>query len=148
MTEEFLPSPFVSRVAFAWASLIGLAVIFVADWFTPLGFGHGMLYSPMILLALMYGSKPLILGVGFGAVLLTLTGMLFSPAAPDWLATKTIVSNRILSIVLIAFTTGLSLWLLISVQNLNKATAKLITTQESLSEQHHLLRIASQVGHL
>ena len=148
MTEEFLPSPFASRVAFAWASLIGLAVIFVADWFTPLGFGHGMLYSPMILLALMYGSKPLILGVGFGAVLLTLTGMLFSPAAPDWLATKTIVSNRILSIVLIAFTTGLSLWLLISVQNLNKATAKLITTQESLSEQHHLLRIASQVGHL
>lgn len=148
MTEAFLPSPFASRAVFAKASLIGIAVIFVADWFTPLGFGHGMLYSPMILLALIYGSRSFVLGVAFGAVLLTLIGMLFSPVAPDGFTAKIVIANRILSIVLIAFTTVLSLWFLANVHKLNKATEALVATQQNLSEQHHLLRIVSQVGHL
>lgn len=148
MVDFFLSPAFGSRAVYAWASLVGLVAIFIADWFTPPGFGHGMLYSPMILLALIYGSRPLVLGVGFGAVLFILIGMIFSPATPDGLATRIVVANRILSIFLIAFTTGLSLWLLINLQKLNKASEELITTQQHLSEQHHLLRIASEVGRL
>jgi hypothetical protein len=148
MSENYSPMSFMSREVFAWASVIGMAAIFIADWFTPLGFGHGMLYSPMILLALIYGSRALVLGVGFGAVLLTLIGMLFSPPAPDGLAASITVANRILSIVLIVFTTALSLWVLRNIQKLNHVTEKLLSTQQHLSEQHHLLRIASQVGHL
>jgi PAS domain S-box-containing protein len=148
MPENFLPIPFISREVYAWASVIGLVAIFIADWFTPLGFGHGMLYSPMILLALIYGSKSLVLGVGFGAVLFTLIGMLFSPAAPDGLAANIIIANRVLSVLLIVLTTGLSLWMLINFQKLNNVTRTLMATQQHLSEQHNLLRIASQVGHL
>lgn len=138
----------MSRAVCAWVSVTGMAAIFIADWFTPLGFGHGMLYSPIILLALVYGSRALVLGVGFGAVLLTLIGMLLSPPAPDGLAANITVANRMLSIVLIASTVGLSLWVLTNIQQLNNVTEKLRSTQQHLSEQHHLLRIASEVGHL
>lgn len=138
----------MSRAMCAWLSVTGMAAIFIADWFTPLGFGHGMLYSPIILLALIYGSRAFVLGVGFGAVLLTLIGMLLSPPAPDGLAANITVANRMLSIVLIASTVGLSLWVLTNIQQLNNVTEKLISTQQHLSEQHHLLRIASEVGHL
>lgn len=148
MSENYSSMPYMSRDVCAWVSVTGVAVIFIADWFTPLGFGHGMLYSPMILLALIYGSRALVLGVGFGAVLFTLIGMLFSPPAPAGLAANITVANRILSIVLIAFTTGLSLWVLTNIQQLNNVTEKLRSTQQHLSEQHHLLRIASEVGHL
>jgi len=148
MSENYSPTSFMSRAVCAWVSVTGMAAIFIADWFTPLGFGHGMLYSPIILLALVYGSRALVLGVGFGAVLLTLIGMLLSPPAPDGLAANITVANRMLSIVLIASTVGLSLWVLTNIQQLNNVTEKLRSTQQHLSEQHHLLRIASEVGHL
>lgn len=148
MTDPFLPFPFAARRWCGWASVIGLGAIFIADWFTPLGFGHGMLYSPLILLALICGSRALVLGVALGAILLTLVGILVSPDAPEAPTLNTIFANRVLSIVLIIFTAGLSLWLLVNLQRLNSATEKLMATQQRLSEQHHLLRIASEVGHL
>lgn len=148
MTDPFSPFPFVSRTLCGWASVVGLVAVFITDWFTPLGFGHGMLYSPLILLALVSGSRALVLGVALCAILFTLIGMLMSPDAPDIPTINTVFANRVLSILLIVFTTGLSLWLLINVQRLNSATEKLMATQQRLSEQHHLLRIASQVGHL
>lgn len=148
MTDSFLPFPFVSRTICGWASAMGVVAIFIADWFTPLGFGHGMLYCPLILLALICGSRALILGVGLGAVLLTLIGMLVSPTAPEIPGVNTVFANRVLSIALVVFTTVVSLWLLINLQRLNSTTEKLIATQQRLSEQNHLLRIASQVGHL
>lgn len=148
MTDPFSPFPFVSRTLCGWASVVGLVAVFITDWFTPLGFGHGMLYSPLILLALVSGSRALVLGVALCAILFTLIGMLMSPDAPDIPTINTVFANRVLSILLIVFTTGLSLWLLINVQRLNSATEKLMAIQQRLSEQHHLLRIASQVGHL
>jgi PAS domain S-box-containing protein len=148
MSDPFLPSPFASRRLCGWASVVGLGAVFMADSFTPLGFGHGMLYSPLILLALICGSRALVLGVALCAILFTLIGMLMSPDAPEITTINTVFANRLLSILLIVFTTGLSLWLLINVQRLNSATEKLMATQQRLSEQHHLLRIASQVGHL
>ncbi len=148
MTESLLPYPFLSRTLCRWISVIGLAVIFAADWLTPLGFAHGMLYSPLILIALVCGSRAFLLATALSAVVLTLIGMLISSIGGETPSLNAIFGNRLLSILLIVFTATLSFWLLVNFQRLNAITDALIATQEQLSEQHQLLRIASQVGHL
>jgi PAS domain S-box-containing protein len=148
MTDGLFPLSHLSRRVCGWISLIGVCLVFITDSFTPLGFGHGMLYSPLILLAFICGNRALLLAVTLSAVILTIIGMLISPVTQHSLTLNAILANRALSIVLIILVATLSFWLLNNLEKTNKIATHLIATQQRLSEQHQLLRIASEVGHL
>ncbi|OXS16799.1 hypothetical protein CGX12_01695 [Zobellella denitrificans] len=104
---SWLPVP-NGHPAWRWSSLGALALIFAADALTPLGFAHGILYPPVILLALFSGSIRLVSAVSLAAAVLTVAGVFISPAAPRDFAPLFVLANRLLALVAIALSGLLS----------------------------------------
>ena len=127
---------------------MGITLVFIGDIFTPLGFNHGILYTPFILLVMLRGSRSLVIAAALAAIFLTLAGVLLSRSAPSDLPMSIVITNRIMSILLILLTAGLSLWLLTGIERLHESSRALFSTRQHLAEQYQLLRIASQLGHL
>ncbi|MFP5462106.1 MAG: hypothetical protein ACLGII_11110 [Gammaproteobacteria bacterium] len=76
--------------------------VFAADTFTPLGFAHGTLHMPVVLLAALSRNRRFVLWSAAGAVALTVAGGLLSPAAHTGIAMADVMANRVLSILAIA----------------------------------------------
>ena len=87
------------------ALLAGLAlVIFLSETLTPLGFAHGMLYTPVILLAAnLTRSRLWVMATVICCCLLNLAGVLISPPAPDgfWAFHYFLVLNRLVSMLVL-----------------------------------------------
>jgi PAS domain S-box-containing protein len=122
---------FSSLVAVKVATLVLLTAVFVADQWTPLGFAHGMLYMPVIVLALFTGSRRWVWSVGLAGGFLILSGV--------WLVDTQVVkpsvywSNRLVStglLIVVLFFLDRSLVLLLSrrlsIRRLNRAQDELI----------------------
>ncbi|WP_018880724.1 PAS domain-containing sensor histidine kinase [Thioalkalivibrio sp. ALE30] len=89
-TEPSEPqSPAVTAVVF-----VGMALILVAERFTQLGFAHGFLYVPLIVLAFYAGGGRLQTAVTVLAVAAIWIGYALSPAAPEGFSTGYVVANR------------------------------------------------------
>lgn len=129
-------------------ALVGLVSILIADTFTPLGFAHGTLY-PLIILIVALSERPgWVAGMTIAGIVFTGVGFwLSSPSPPDFPLTY-ILANRLLSMVAIAITGGLTLVALKTLNQIQKSQALLLATHQSLTEKKQLLEIASQAGQL
>ncbi|WP_375054930.1 hypothetical protein [Zobellella sp. DQSA1] len=84
--------------AWRWSALGGLALTFAADGLTQLGFAHGSLYPPVILLALFTGRIGFVLAIALAAAGLTVAGIFLSPAAPADFSPVFVLANRLLAL--------------------------------------------------
>jgi PAS domain S-box-containing protein len=128
------------RTAIALAVLLSLAV-FITDTFTPLGFAHGMLYAPVVLVAMASGRPRAVLWVAAVDFVLIGAGWLLSPPAPPGYPVIYVVINRVLSFAVLVMVTGVALLTLRYARGLQRAQAE-------AQEQGRMLRIAGELGQL
>ncbi|MBL1377371.1 ATP-binding protein [Zobellella iuensis] len=118
--------------AWRWCALGGLALIFAADGQTQLGFAHGSLYPPVILLALFTGSTGFVLAIALAAAGLTVAGIFISPAAPAEFAPVFVLANRVLALAGIGLSCLLSVAIIHYLQQVQSAyRAQLRSRRES-----------------
>ncbi|MBU1311675.1 MAG: PAS domain-containing protein [Gammaproteobacteria bacterium] len=72
-----------------------MLLLFAADSQTQLGFAHGFLYAPLLLLASLTNKLRLLNFCFYSAILLIILGILISPAAPQGFAFGYVLANRI-----------------------------------------------------
>lgn len=110
-----------------------ITLVFISDLFTQLGFVHGLLYTPLLVLAGLTSRIHTLNQSLLAAILLTWLAVLLAPAAPlgeHWAA----MANRIL-------TTAV----LVAVYILCRFNIKFHREQE---QQSHRLRLASQLANI
>ena len=74
-----------SRAAVVSSQIAALLLVFVVlltDMYTPMGFAHGMLYAPAILLAMASGQERFVLWAGVISCLFIGLGWYLSPLPP------------------------------------------------------------------
>jgi PAS domain S-box-containing protein len=118
-----------------------MAAVFISDTFTPLGFAHGMLYVPVVLLTMASGRQRAVMWVGAISFVLIGVGWLASPPAPQDYPYVYIVINRVLSFAVVAMVTGVAMLSLRYARGLQRA-------QVEAQEQGHILEIAGELGQL
>jgi len=128
------------RAALVLATLL-MAAVFISDMVTPLGFAHGMLYAPVVLLTMATGRQRAVLWVGAISLVLIGIGWLLSPSAPPNYPAIYIVINRVLSWAVVAMVTGMTVLSLRYARGLQRA-------QIEAQEQGHILQIAGELGQL
>lgn len=133
-----------SRHLNRWARglmLLGFATVFVSEVLTPLGFAHGTLYIPFVLLSLLTPQRGWLLAAVAIPVLLTLLGLLTSPPAPAGFPEQMVLGNRLFSLVAIMATSAL-VWIAQAVLN------HLLQAQQALQENHRLMAMAEHYAQL
>jgi len=90
-------------------SVVSMVLILVLDMHTPLGFANGDLYLISLLLAIVSGSRPFVLGVTVASVVLIAGGAALSPPG---LSIEYWLSNRILSALELCIISSLSLFVM------------------------------------
>ncbi len=93
---------------------VWVAAVFVADLHTPLGFAHGMLYLPAVMLVVFSRRERWVWVVAVLSALLTLLGAWLAPAPPAGIAYEVVWSNRAMALGLLALVAGLGHGLLLS----------------------------------
>jgi len=129
-------------------TLVGLAAVFLVDMITPLGFADGTLYPLVVLLAGGSHRKRWVIATAVIALMLTGVGFWLSPVHTAAPATPYVIANRLVSAVAIVMTGGLMLALLRRLDQMQVAQTKLDAADQKTRSQQHLLRMASDVGHL
>lgn len=81
------------------ATVLAVLVVFVTDAYTPLGFAHGMLYLPVLILTVFMDSRRWVLGVGLASALLIIAGVYTSGSAE--VRPSVFWTNRLVSLVLV-----------------------------------------------
>lgn len=125
-----------------------LLVIFAFDAITPLGFAHGVLYSPVILLTLFTRRASTLVAVAVCAVIFTLAGMLISAPAPEGFEPVYILMNRLLAVVVIGLSTLLGLAALRNTARLESLNRQLQDAHQDLDRNNTLLQIAGEMSRL
>ena len=59
-------------------TILALVLVFATDALTPLGFAHGMLYTPILIMTLFVGSRRWLIWVGVVSCVLIPAGVLGS----------------------------------------------------------------------
>lgn len=127
-------------------TILALVLVFATDALTPLGFAHGMLYTPILILTLFVGSRRWLISVGVVSCVLIPAGVFVSRATEVPL--QVYWSNRLVSLVLLV-ATGILLDSLMGVLRSRRHTIeKLEAAQMALEQKQVLMNIASQLGHL
>jgi len=128
------------RGAIALAVLM-MAAVFATDLLTPLGFAHGMLYVPVVLLAMAGARQRALLWVAGLSIALIGAGWWLSPPAPVGYPMAYVVANRVLSMAVLGLVTGVAAISLRRAWGLQRARAE-------AERQGHLLQIAGELGQL
>ncbi|WOD39062.1 PAS domain S-box protein [Nodosilinea sp. E11] len=141
----------ILRIAPRFAKIVtlaGLVVVFATDALTPLGFAHGTLYPLVVMVAALSRRERWVLGTVAAAVGLAGLGFWISPPAPVGFPIAYVLANRLLSVVAIVTTGGLTLMVLRYLKQVKAAQRALSETYDTLRSQQTLLEIASEVGHM
>ncbi|HQS99407.1 MAG: hypothetical protein B7Y26_08445 [Hydrogenophilales bacterium 16-64-46] len=80
--------------AIRWAAGLGLLLVFATDFFTLLGFAHGFLYLPVLLLAMFQSRRGFIRAITVLAIAGTWVGLATSPPPPTGFPFGYVVGNR------------------------------------------------------
>ncbi|WP_111642428.1 hybrid sensor histidine kinase/response regulator [Marinimicrobium alkaliphilum] len=134
-----MPATGPTNLNFVSAALIVVAClgIFAADSLTPLGFAHGFLYLPLVVVAALRQQRPLLwLSTGV-SVIATWAGLAISAEAPEGTPMALVLSNRLgASLALILLATAIDYyWRVIALMRLHHAEAIERSQQfESLTE--------------
>lgn len=120
-----------------------LVIILATDAYTPMGFAHGILYAPAVLLAMASGKERFVFGIGALACLFIAAGFYISPPPPAGFPVTSvyIVMNRVLSFAVIVMATGMAIISLRYAKRLHRSRAK-------ADEQRQQLEIAGELGQL
>ena len=102
----------LTRNAGTYAPWAMLALVFIVDLNTPLGFAVCLGYAPAVLLATLTRNRVAVAAVAFASMLLTLAGILLSPPALPGTPGVYIVVHRGLSLAAIATCAGISLFVI------------------------------------
>lgn len=136
------------RVYGRFLAALGVALVFASDLLTPLGFAHGMLYVPCILLTMVSASRRFVWGLGWVSAGLTVLGLLVSPEAFAGMELSWVLGNRLLSVVVILLTTWLVLRVFDYLARLELAMGNMASSRQALLEQQRLVAIAGRVANL
>jgi PAS domain S-box-containing protein len=128
------------RSAIALAVLL-MVVVFATDLLTQLGFAHGMLYVPVLLLAMTSGQQRALVILCAVSILLIGVGWVFSPPATEGFPAIYVAANRVLSMVVSALVTIIALLYMRHARRLQRARA-------DADRQGQLLQIAGELGQL
>jgi len=130
-------------VSIPWLLLL---VVFATDRFTQLGFAHGLLYSPLILVTLFTGRSGTLVAVAICAAILTVAGLFISPPQPVGFVYVYVLLNRALAILAIGLSTALCLSILRNIARLETLNQKLSDTRQELQRNTELLHLAGEIG--
>ncbi len=131
-----------------WITIGGMIGVFLADSLTPLGFAHGSLYGPLVLLAVATKNPYWLGGTAALSLVLTGAGYWISAPPPPGFPAIYIVVNRCLSGLLIISLAAISLYLLRLLEQIQASQNQLMAFNEALQEQKQILEIASRIGRL
>ena len=118
-----------------------MGTVFAADLRTQLGFAHGMLYVPVLLLAMFSGQQRAVVLICAAAILLIGIGWVFSPPATAGFPVMYVVGNRVLSMLVLALVAAIALLYMRYARRLQRARA-------DADRQGQLLQIAGELGQL
>lgn len=124
-------------------SAVLMLIVLVTDAYTPMGFAHGVLYAPAVLLAMASGKERFVFWVGvFASVFIGVGWAISPPPPPGYPVTGTyIVMNRVLSLAVIVMATGMAMISLRYARGLHRSRTK-------ANEQRQQLQIAGELGQL
>jgi PAS domain S-box-containing protein len=138
----------VTRELWYALTVLCLFAVFAADFFTPLGFAHGTLHMPVVLLAALSRDRRFVLWSAGGAMALTVAGALLSPQPHGGISMVDVVANRVLSILAIGISAGLAVRVLRHIEELRNSREALAESGQSLRHQLLLVQAANRVAHL
>jgi PAS domain S-box-containing protein len=116
-----------------------MGIIFLTDLLTMAGFAHGMLYVPLLLIAVLAGSRALVISLTMASCVLILVGLSLSPPISEIFPSSHILANRAASVLVLITSCILALGLLNHLAQRRQAEKK-------LAEAGRLLQIASEVA--
>lgn len=122
-------------------SLLLMAAMFVAGLFMPFFFAHGMLYTPVVLVAMASGRQGVLLWVVALSFALLGAGWLISPPAPANYPWIYVLFNRVLSFAVLLMVAGVAVMSLRHARGLQRA-------RDEAEQQGHMLQIAGELGQL
>jgi PAS domain S-box-containing protein len=126
--------------------LLLMLLVFAADSYTQLGFAHGMLYTPLILLTVTTLNPKFVIYASLLGIGLTLAGALLSPPAPEHFGSGYIWANRLLAVLALTFI-GWQSWRLVRylthVQNVRQSMQR---SRNQLRDNLRLLNMAGEVA--
>ncbi|ALS99619.1 PAS domain-containing protein [Lacimicrobium alkaliphilum] len=126
--------------------LLLMLVVFAADSYTQLGFAHGMLYAPLILLTVtMLNPKFVVYSAALG-IALTLAGTFISPPAPESFGIGYIWANRLLAVITLAFIGWQSIRVVRYIAHMQNVRQSIQRSRNQLRDHLRLLNIAGEVA--
>ena len=140
---SFLSGP--NRTAYL-ITVIGIALILVTDFRTPLGFAHGTLYTLCVLTAALSRNSRFVIGTAVFGISFTLLGATVSP--PAFTSMIFVIANRVLSIFTIASTAYMALSAIRHLEEQQRVSADLRRIMAESAQRDALLKIAGEVAHL
>lgn len=131
-----------------WLVFPAMLIVLAADTVTQLGFAHGTLYAPLVLLAFWSRRWTVIVAVAALSSLFTVVGYFVSPPAPPEFDQAYVLANRGVSVAVIAACLAACLVLLRTVTYLDRSNRDLLHAREALAGNYQLLEVAGSVGQL
>lgn len=130
-------------------TLFGLVTILITDSATPLGFfAYGTLYPLLAAGAGLSRQRRWVVTTAATGILFTILGFFLSAPAPLNVSIAYMIANRLLSVVAIATTGGLTLAVLQYLNQVKASQGALTNAYDTLRSQQALLEIASDISHL
>jgi PAS domain S-box-containing protein len=116
-----------------------MGIVFLTDLLTQAGFAHGMLYVPLVLIAVLTGSRALLVSLTLASCVLILVGLLLSPPSSEIFPWSHIVANRAVSALVLITSCILAVGLLNHLAQRRQA-------ERELAEAGRMLQMASEVA--
>lgn len=127
---------------------VGSLLVFVADLFTPLGFAHGVLYLPLVLLAVASRRPGVVVATGLSCSLLLGLGYRLSPVSDHLGAVELAVFNRWMALLMVVACVGFSLFFLHLLRIRDRAVQASQQARDALEAEQQLRKIACEAGRL
>jgi PAS domain S-box-containing protein len=148
--QRFFGGLGTSRPLAHWGYLasFGVLVVLITDTMTPLGFAHGTLYTPLILVAALSQQKRWVVRITLVSAVMIGLGFWLSAPPVSGFPMAYVIANRGVSLAAVGITGGLMLAVIQALEQIRAAQFALTETDETLQAQQRLLQMATQIGHL
>ena len=132
-------------IALLW--LMALAIL-ATDALTPLGFAHGILYAPLVMVSVATRRLGVVLAMAGAGVAFTAVGFFISPPQPPGFAILYVLMNRLLSMLCTLVSAALGVGVLRRGERLEEVNQHLRATRDDLAHNATLLALAGDLGRI
>ena len=109
-----------------------LLLMAIADLFTPLGFAHGVLYLPAVILMTLTRQPRWVWLTAAAAIGLTLLGVWLAPPSPPGIALHVVWANRIMALLMLVLVAALGHVLLLTFRRWRQLREADVARQEAM----------------